>query len=559
VDFPVSPVVVGSLSAATDAFVVKVSPGGTAIVWATFLGGPGYDAGEGIAVNGVGEAVVVGGGSEGFPEVVPPEAPPGDRPTFPGRFVAKLAADGRSLVLSRSLGLGSNGTSVALDASGDAYVGGSTIFETPLATPGAHRTERSGYSDVFVTKIDGGTGDVVWSTFLGSAGAEYAERIAVDAAGSAYVCGDTRSAATFPATARYSPPSAELDADAFAAKLSPDGASLAWAATWAGRDADAIAVDADGAAFVVGTKTKATFPVTVVPRGTERTAWGAYVMKIAPDGAAPEWSTILTGRDPPAPGSETTGPGASARDVAVDATGDVTVLGYAQEEFGPPYSLDEHLVFGSFVARLSADGRVLRWAVPAGVGDPVAMSQRRDGTTFLLGDRWSSFRVAGASQILAGTNLLQDVHVAKLNPHTASLVLRRGDAWDGPGAKDRVRAVFRHGLARRDEAFDPRREDVVFSIGTGGNLRTLTIPAGDRGWRRTEGGVAWQSPEGPGPRWRVAFSGRSAAAVLLREADLELPLENPFVTDVGVGARRGSELRFWRPSRTRGPVHHSFP
>jgi beta-propeller repeat-containing protein len=558
-DFPADPGTGGTLGGEADAFVTKLTPDGSAVAWAMYLGGSLRDAGEGVAVNARGEAVVCGtADSADFPLVVAAGAPPGEQPAFPGTYVAKIAADGRSLLFSRSLGAAWPGSAVTLDPQGDAYVLGTTHYDTPRATPGAFQETRNGWSDAFVVKLDGETSEVRFATFLGGASEEYAKRIAVDAQGSAYVCGTTRGSASFPATARFAPPEADLGSDAFVAKLSPDGSSLSYAVTYGAKTANGIAVDADGAAYVTGAKERDEFPLTNVPRGVKERPWAAYVMKISPAGDAPEYAAVLAGSEVPPPGSEYAWSGGEGYDVAVDATGAAYVLANTSQPFGPPYALAEHSIRGGYLARLSPDARRMTYAARTGFGDAThALALGPDGSLFLTGPHWTGNMVNATLLPLRGAERREDdVYVAKYAPQNARMTLVSGDAWDGPGLRDRVQCVVRHPFARADHPFDPRTQDVTVAVGAGADVRTLTIPARDAGWRSGGGAWVWQSAPGARPFWRVAFAGRDVAQILLRYAGLSAPLDNPFTIDLGVGDERASEMRHWPRLPGAGPAHH---
>ena len=63
------------LGAATDAFVAKLNPAGSALVYSTYLGGSGDDDGYGIAVDSAGNAYVTGyTDSTNFPTANPLQA-----------------------------------------------------------------------------------------------------------------------------------------------------------------------------------------------------------------------------------------------------------------------------------------------------------------------------------------------------------------------------------------------------------------------------------------------------------------------------------------------------
>jgi len=100
---------------------------------------------------------------------------------------------------------------IAVDAQGNVYIAGSTVSANFPVTPGAFQSKQAGtpsqyfligvgqVSDAFVTKIDP-TGKIVYSTYLGGANTDVATAIAVDAQGNAYVAGTTNST-NFPVTA----------------------------------------------------------------------------------------------------------------------------------------------------------------------------------------------------------------------------------------------------------------------------------------------------------------------------------------------------------------------
>jgi hypothetical protein len=187
-----------------DAFVAKLTADGSALVYATYLGGSGDEdgGGGGITVDTAGHAYVTG----------PTDS--SDFPTTPrafqvtsssaDAFVAKLTADGSALVYATYLG-GSNSegsTGIAVDAAGHAYVTGVTFsLDFPTAHP-VQATLGGGVSatggDAFVAKLTADGSALVYSTYLGGCSVETGLGIAVDAAGAAYVTGDT-SSPDFPA------------------------------------------------------------------------------------------------------------------------------------------------------------------------------------------------------------------------------------------------------------------------------------------------------------------------------------------------------------------------
>ena len=176
-----------------DAFVTKLTPAGNALAYSTYLGGSGYDIGNGIAVDGAGSAYVTGSTtSTNFPTQSPCQG------TYGGNsdaFVTKLAPAGNALAYSTYVGgsVADAGYAIAVDAAGSAYVTGSTT-STNFPTQSPYQgTFQGGISDVFVTKLASAGNALLYSTYLGGSGGDGGRGIAVDGAGSAYLTGFTTS------------------------------------------------------------------------------------------------------------------------------------------------------------------------------------------------------------------------------------------------------------------------------------------------------------------------------------------------------------------------------
>jgi len=178
------------MAGGSDVFIAKFSATGSAI-YATYLGGKGYDQGMGIAVDGAGNAYVTGEtSSSDFPTVNP------FQPALAGSyeaFVAKLNAAGKAFVYSTYLG-GKNwdtGYGIAVDGSGNAYVTGYTS-STDFPTVNAFQPDSDGSGNVFVTKLNPQGSAPVYSTYIGGHGSERGKAIAMDSRGNAYITGYNR-------------------------------------------------------------------------------------------------------------------------------------------------------------------------------------------------------------------------------------------------------------------------------------------------------------------------------------------------------------------------------
>lgn len=171
------------------AFVAKLDPAGTQIIYATYLAGTGDDFARAIALDGAGNAYVVGStGSTDFPVTT------GAVQTSPGSgFITKLSPDGSRVVFSTFM-TGGYGSAVAVDSSGNVFVAGDANGATFQTTPGAFQSGRFlGNDDVFVLKLNASGTALVYSTLLGGTLQDTATALAVDDAGDAYVAGYTGS------------------------------------------------------------------------------------------------------------------------------------------------------------------------------------------------------------------------------------------------------------------------------------------------------------------------------------------------------------------------------
>jgi hypothetical protein len=154
------PITSGALDTTYDrsgnAFVAKLNSAGSALLYATYLGGSADDAGFGIAVDSLGNTYIAG------------RTRSLDFPTTPGAvgamhsggdydaFVAKLNATGSALLYATYLG-GSRvdyGSAIAVDATGKAYVTGYTESYDFPTTPGAIQTVNIAGSSAFVAQLN---------------------------------------------------------------------------------------------------------------------------------------------------------------------------------------------------------------------------------------------------------------------------------------------------------------------------------------------------------------------------------------------------------------------
>ena len=348
-----------------DAFVTKLNPTGTALVYSTYLGGSNEDYGTGIALDASGHAYVTGyTNSTDFPVQ---HALQSENAGGYDAFVAELSADGASLIYSTYWGgsLDDIGTGIAVDSSGNAYISGYTASPDFPVTPGALQANYGGGDhDGFVVKFNSGGAELGYSTFLGGSADDYAYGVAVDSAGDAYVTGATNST-NFPTLNAFQPnyagglcamaPNTFPCYDAFVAKLNPAGSALIFSTYLGGTGSDygyAIALDGSSNAYMTGYTTSTNLPTTA---GAFQRVFGgsydAFVAKLNGAGSTLGYSTYLGGS-----GTQV------GYGIAVDSSGCAFVTGYNYGGYFPtanPLQAQNAGFYDAFVSVLDPTGSSL--------------------------------------------------------------------------------------------------------------------------------------------------------------------------------------------------------
>ncbi len=375
-----------------DAFVAKMDPAGSRLVYSTFLGGSGSaDEAFGLAVDHLGRAYVTG-------QTLSP-----DFPTTPGAFdrvfgvedafVTRLDPSGSSLEYSTFLG-GDEGRGsdialgIAVGEGGSAFVTGHTYSTNFPTTPDAFDGTFNGVDDAFITKFAPDGSSLEFSTYLGGFDSEWGREIALDRRGLPYVSGFTASP-DFPTTQGAFDRSFNGVVDAFVAKLDPTGTGLVYATYVGGRKRDGLFqgmdVDEEGNVYVVGDTMSSDFPTT--PGSFDTTFNGridAFVFKLNRSGSGIAYSTYVGGP------YEDLGHG-----LAVDRTGHAFATGWSLGRF--PVTLDayDRMADGveAFLILLSPTGTSLTYSTYLGgsgedLGKGIALDQQ--GDPYVTGETFSA-------------------------------------------------------------------------------------------------------------------------------------------------------------------------
>ncbi|MGQ9554937.1 MAG: SBBP repeat-containing protein [Anaerolineae bacterium] len=380
---------------AYDLFVARLNGDGGALVYATFLGGSRYDYGRsigGIAVDATGSTYVTGWtDSADFPVTAGAAYT-----TLAGAydaFIAKFTGTG-SLVYSTFLGGvdADYGRAIAVDESGNAYVAGQTLSPDFPTTMGSHSTTNSGGAegDAFLAKLNEAGSQLVFASYLGGGGDDWATAVALDYAGSAYLTGQTGSA-DFPTTEGAYDISINGTVSAFITKFSPAGDSLAYSTFLGGSGADygrAIAVDTRLNTYISGYTSSSDFPVTdkALATGYNGGLFDAFVVKVDASGGQLVYSTFLGGT------ADDYG-----RAIVVDRMGNAYITGNTYSTDFPTtadaYDNSHNGSGDAFVARVNADGTTLTYtSFLGGASDDSAFAIALDigGRMYLAGETFSA-------------------------------------------------------------------------------------------------------------------------------------------------------------------------
>ena len=322
------------------------------LLYSSYLGGNGWDAGAAITIDDTGAAYITGATtSTNFPTRNAIQNSHGAQSgSYPAdAFIAKIAADGSSLIWATYLGGNGidEGHAIKLDTSGNVWIAGMTMStDFPTVNPLVARSITDGNVPVgFVARVSGDGSRLLFSSYLdsfevraltldaignvyvaadgndgiktvvmkiasdasrilfatpfGGSRGTFANALTLDSSGNIYIAGST-TASDLPTTSNALKRTlTQFDWDAFVAKLAPDGVTLLYATYLGGSKSDgasSIVVDDSGAMYVAGSTTSTDFP-TLNPSDCacafDPYQGNIFLSKIAPDGSRLVFSSLL--------------------------------------------------------------------------------------------------------------------------------------------------------------------------------------------------------------------------------------------------------------------------
>lgn len=427
INFPTTPGVIKTTNPPSqnnvqwyDAFVTKVNPSGTAMVWSTYYGGRnGSEIGTGVAVTQTGEVLISGTTmATDFPTVNAYQS------TFGGTddaFAAKLNSTGSAIIYSTYLG-GNNtdvGGRIAVDQNtGDAVFASFTLSPNFPTTPGAYKPKLcdtpqncSGifYSGSYVVKLSA-TGNGLYSTLFNAGISD----VKLDANNNA-VIGGSVSGVNFPATAGAFQTTTSGGIEGFIAKLNPAGSAVVYGTYLGGGlqsdRVNGIAVDASGNLYATGQTENTGFPVT--PGAFDQTFNGGedgFVTKLDPTGASLVYSTFFggLGKDQP---------------FAIGLASDNSPIIAGETLSTTTFPLRNSLLGTAgtvFLARLNTDANALVYSTLLGQGGAYGLAVDAASNAFITGHTTNivvtpdSFQPYRANDPTSGSTTTKDAFVLKV-------------------------------------------------------------------------------------------------------------------------------------------------
>ncbi len=307
-----------------DGFVFKLAANGSALIYSTYIGGNSDDGMESMAMDSAGNTyVTLLTLSANFPTTTGAyQTTCANLGTRYCGVIVKLNPTGSSLVFSTYLAgtttVQDSAFAIALDAANNVYLSGlagsadfpTTVgaFDRTCGTDGACNST----FDAFAAKLNAAGSKLMYSTFLGGSGFDWADQMVVDKAGNAYVIGGTLST-DFPTSAAATQKAfggtvsgcASSNAfhcgDLFIVKLNPTGSKLAYSTYFGGSGDEyptSLALDLAGDLYVSGVTTSTNIAV----KNPVQAAYGGdpsdgLLAELNPAGSAFLFASYLGGND----------------------------------------------------------------------------------------------------------------------------------------------------------------------------------------------------------------------------------------------------------------------
>ncbi|MBX7204731.1 MAG: T9SS type A sorting domain-containing protein [Bacteroidia bacterium] len=261
-------------------------------------------------------------------------------------------------------------TSLVIDRSGDVCMSGITTSSTSISTSGAHQTSIAGSNDAMVVKFSPG-GGVLWATYFGGTGNDYAHSMTTDTSNNVYIIGQTTSSSGISTSGSHQISYGGGSWDAFLVKFNSSGIRQ-WGTYYGGTGGDlansggnggtSIFVEEDGDIYFAGCTASTTGIHTAGAYQTSYAGGGfdVFLVKFNSSGTR-QWGTYYGGSADDRPSG-----------VVTNSSGEVLIAGYTQSTSGLSTSGAYQTTFGGsydgYAAKFSSTG-TLQWGTYYGGSD----------------------------------------------------------------------------------------------------------------------------------------------------------------------------------------------
>jgi PKD repeat protein len=385
--------------------------------WATYYGGSDSDYGYSVAVDGSGN-VYMAGTTYSTSGIASSGAYQTSKGGSDDAFLVKFNASGSRQWTTYYGGSSTeDGSSVAVDGSGNVYMAGYTYSTSGIASSGAYQTSNGGGSnyDAYLVKFNS-SGSRQWATYYGGSGNDFGYSVAVDGSGNVYMSGYTTSTSGIASSGAYQTSNGGGYSDAYLVKFNSSG-SRQWATYYGGSGNDygwSVTVDGSGNVYLAGHTYKGTSGIA--SSGAYQTSYGggeddAYLVKFN-SGGSRQWATYY---------------GGSSFDwgysVAVDGSGNVYMAGRTSSTSGIASSGAYQTSnggggnFDAFLVKFNSSGS-RQWATYYGgsdLDDGFSVAVDDSGNVYIIGQTSSTSGIASSGAYQTSHGGGGDAFLVKFN------------------------------------------------------------------------------------------------------------------------------------------------
>ena len=430
-DFPITPGAYLTQYQNGDAFVMKMDPKYSRLIYSTYIGGSSAEYGLDIALDDDGSVFLMGNTlSEDFPTTE--GAYDRNLSDYMDIYVLKLNSTGSGLIYSTYFGSTGrdSGVDIELDGDGNAVVTARAVSEDYPVTEDAYdSTFNGGWDDIGIFKLNSTGESLIYSTMIGGRGFDYPVESILIGDDLLYVSGCSNSSDLPTTSGSYDPtynvPTNKIRGNTFVICFNLSSSGLEFSTFVGIGYANGIAMDNNLNIYVTGYTTSSGFPVT--PSAFNRTLRGktdGFVYKLKGDGSGLFYSTLLGGSKEE-----------SCTAIAVNSTGTAFVTGGTSSQDFPTTKgalRTNSLVGDMFVTTITPPGNEIGYSTYLGgtsQDKPCDISVVSENRSLLYGETSSSdFPVTnGSYQTFLGGR--SDLFISKLDcqrvllPPTAPLNL----------------------------------------------------------------------------------------------------------------------------------------